>query len=289
MGIVDSNGTEVVKYSYDVWGLPMFATEGSMASTLGKANPFRYRGYVYDEETGLYYLRSRYYNPEWGRFLNADVVLGTDDLVSHNVYVYCRNNPIDQIDESGLWGDWIGALATVAVAVVVAAAVIAAAPVIAGAVGTTAICLGAASLATTASTVANVACATVAVTTLACGVNRGVEAVTGENYGAKLMGEEGYERFEIATTMASTAISMAPSYLPYPSTGRTIPNNLKEQMKYRYAIQDKTRGKVIIPYLKDSRMPGWMGWQKYSIYGDGVDIHYVGHRFLPVRFDYKIK
>ena len=138
-------------------------------------------------------------------------------------------------------------------------------------------------------TSANVACATVAVTTLACGVNRGVEAVTGENYGAKLMGEEGYERFEIATTMASTAISMAPSYLPYPSTGRTIPNNLKEQMKYRYAIQDKTRGKVIIPYLKDSRMPGWMGWQKYSIYGDGVDIHYVGHRFLPVRFDYKIK
>ena len=49
VGIVDSNGTEVVKYSYDVWGLPMFATEGSMASTLGKSNPLRYRGYVYDE------------------------------------------------------------------------------------------------------------------------------------------------------------------------------------------------------------------------------------------------
>ena len=87
VGIVDSNGTEVVKYSYDVWGLPMFATEGSMASTLGKANPFRYRGYVYDEETGLYYLRSRYYDPEWGRFINADDELGEKgELLDHNKY-----------------------------------------------------------------------------------------------------------------------------------------------------------------------------------------------------------
>ncbi len=102
MGIVDSNGTEVVKYSYDVWGLPMFATEGSMTGTLGKANPFRYRGYVYDEETGLYYLRSRYYNPEWGRFLNADALINIYSLLfGLNVYVYCDNNPVCNRDEDG--------------------------------------------------------------------------------------------------------------------------------------------------------------------------------------------
>lgn len=60
-------------------------------------------------------------------------------------------------------------------------------------------------------------------------------------------------------------------------------------MKFRYAIKDRTKGKVIIASLKDPRMPGWLGWQKYSITGDEVDIHYVGHRFLPTRFDYKLK
>ena len=64
-GLVDMRGNTVVQYAYDAWGKPV-ATEGSMADTLGYDNPFRYRGYVWDEETGLYYLRSRYYNPEWG-------------------------------------------------------------------------------------------------------------------------------------------------------------------------------------------------------------------------------
>ena len=203
--------------------------------------------------------------------------------------MYCENNPINKYDDDGCWGKWISALVTVVSAVVIAGAIVAASPVIAAAAGATAICLGAASLATAASTVATVGCAVVATATVACGVNRGVETVTGNNYGARLMGSKGYEFFENATYMSGTAICMAPNYLPYPSTGRTVPENLKEQMKYRYAVQDSTKGKVIIPYLKDSRMPGWMGWQKYSIKGDGVDIHYVGHRFLPVRFDYKLK
>ena len=61
----------MVSYTYDPWGAPM-STDGTMAATLGAANPLRYRGYVYDSETGLYYLSSRYYNPVWGRFINAD-------------------------------------------------------------------------------------------------------------------------------------------------------------------------------------------------------------------------
>ena len=73
VGIVDGNGTEVVKYTYDAWG-KLLSTTGSLAATLGTIQPFRYRGYVYDVETGLYYLRSRYYNPNWQRFVNEDAM-----------------------------------------------------------------------------------------------------------------------------------------------------------------------------------------------------------------------
>lgn len=64
-GLVNTTGTQVVAYTYDAWGNPI-STTGSMATTLGEDNPFRYRSYVYDTETGLYYLGSRYYNPETG-------------------------------------------------------------------------------------------------------------------------------------------------------------------------------------------------------------------------------
>ena len=64
VAIVDGGGNQVVEYTYDAWGRPLSKT-GTKADTLGTLNPFRYRGYVYDEETGLYYLRSRYYNPVW--------------------------------------------------------------------------------------------------------------------------------------------------------------------------------------------------------------------------------
>ena len=62
-GLVNSSGTQVVAYTYDAWGNPL-STTGTMADTLGKLNPFRYRGYVYDTETGFYYVSTRYYDPE---------------------------------------------------------------------------------------------------------------------------------------------------------------------------------------------------------------------------------
>ena len=68
-----------------------------MAATLGEVNPFRYRGYVYDEETGLYYLRSRYYNPVWQRFVNADICVNCYE----SIYQYCRNSPILFDDQDG--------------------------------------------------------------------------------------------------------------------------------------------------------------------------------------------
>ena len=92
--MLDSTGTEVVKYTYDAWGKPL-STTGSLASTLGTVQPFRYRGYVYDVETGIYYLRSRYYTPIWKRFINAD------SMIKGNVFAYCNNIVTYVADEKG--------------------------------------------------------------------------------------------------------------------------------------------------------------------------------------------
>ena len=71
VALSDTNGTVVVEYTYDAWGNPLSIT-GTGAATIGQKNPFRYRGYFYDTETGLYYLQSRYYSPKIGRFICAD-------------------------------------------------------------------------------------------------------------------------------------------------------------------------------------------------------------------------
>ena len=95
VAILNGSGSAVVSYVYDAWGRPVSKT-GSMASTLGTVQPFRYRSYVYDEETGLYYLRSRYYRPEQCRFLNADAI-----LAQRNSFGYCSNKPIALYDPNG--------------------------------------------------------------------------------------------------------------------------------------------------------------------------------------------
>jgi RHS repeat-associated protein len=77
------------------------STTGSLASTLGVDNPYRYRGYRYDAETGLYYLQSRYYNPHWGRFVNADGLVNVSSFVSANLFAYAENNPITFSDPTG--------------------------------------------------------------------------------------------------------------------------------------------------------------------------------------------
>ena len=73
-----------------------------MASSLGYYNPLRYRGYVYDNESGLYYLQSRYYNPVWGRFINADGLVSTGQgLLGNNMFAYCLNQPVIMVDITG--------------------------------------------------------------------------------------------------------------------------------------------------------------------------------------------
>ena len=99
--MLEENGTVVVNYSYDTWGNIVSIT-GSLKDSVGVKNPYRYRGYRYDEETGMYYLQSRYYNAEWGRFINADGIVGIKgELLSHNIFMYCNNNAINMCDKSG--------------------------------------------------------------------------------------------------------------------------------------------------------------------------------------------
>ena len=101
IGLVDSNGTKMVSYSYDAWGKPISKT-GTLASTLGTIQPFRYRGYVFDEETILYYMRSRYYDAAKQRFVNADSLYDNGDmLLNHNKYAYCNNKPVIHYDQDG--------------------------------------------------------------------------------------------------------------------------------------------------------------------------------------------
>ncbi len=99
--ICNASGNIVVEYAYDAWGNILSVT-GSMASTLGQYNPFRYRGYYYDSETGLYYLQSRYYDPEVGRFVNADKYVSTGHgILKNNMFAYCLNNSVMGYDPTG--------------------------------------------------------------------------------------------------------------------------------------------------------------------------------------------
>ena len=147
LALLDSSGNIVVQYKYDAWGNHTVTNANGNAITdanhIGNLNPFRYRGYYFDSETGFYFLQTRYYDPEVGRFLNMDSIEYADpeSVNGINLYAYCGNNPVMGYDPDGTW-DWLRAIAVVALAVVAVAAVAAitvatggsAAPVIAGAV-----------------------------------------------------------------------------------------------------------------------------------------------------------
>ena len=100
IALYDSTGTIVTEYKYDSWG-KLLSTTGSGASTIGTLNPLRYRGYFYDTDLSLYLLETRYYDPETGRFINADGVFDNRGVETTNLYAYCANNPINNKDSNG--------------------------------------------------------------------------------------------------------------------------------------------------------------------------------------------
>lgn len=107
IGIYNSSYEEIVKYKYDSWGNIISITDNNNqeitdVTNIGLINPFRYRSYYYDTETNLYYLNSRYYNPEWGRFINADSLIGLKrERFAYNLYTYCNNSPSTHNDTKG--------------------------------------------------------------------------------------------------------------------------------------------------------------------------------------------
>ncbi len=127
VAILDSNKNVVVNYVYDAWGRPI-KKEGSLVATLGTVQPFRYRGYVYDEETGLYYLRSRYYDSGVCRFINSDSIIVENIILGQNQYIYSKNDPIQYGDEDGAFWKKLAGIVVGAVTVVASVAIAAACP-----------------------------------------------------------------------------------------------------------------------------------------------------------------
>ncbi len=108
IAITNENREFVAEYYYDEWGRVLITeASGTENRRVANLNPIRYRGYYYDTETGYYYLRSRYYNPEICRFINADAPeiaqLSKNYPVGINNFAYCNNNPVCNTDSSGMW------------------------------------------------------------------------------------------------------------------------------------------------------------------------------------------
>ncbi len=102
--VYNSNGSKIVSFTYDAWGNVTQTISNTTVCTddFIKATLFRYRGYIYDSETNLYYLQSRYYDPEVGRFISADGYINANgDLLGYNMYAYCSNNPVMYVDPTG--------------------------------------------------------------------------------------------------------------------------------------------------------------------------------------------
>nr|WP_297707526.1 polymorphic toxin-type HINT domain-containing protein [uncultured Butyrivibrio sp.] len=140
-----SDSTLVGTYEYDLWGNPVSKTENVFTTTIKKKevtirdeqgildkNPLRYRGYYYDEETGFYYLNARYYDPKVHRFISADSQIAgvSSDVNGFNLFAYCDNDPVNKIDDSGMWpqmsneqkiGCGLAIVATIALAAGIAA------------------------------------------------------------------------------------------------------------------------------------------------------------------------
>jgi len=135
LAILDEEGHTVASYTYDAWGNHVVKdAQGNLlsdifgspligeGSEIGNLNPIRYRCYFFDTDTGLYYLMSRYYDAQTGRFLNADdpTILYHDYIsqIHNNIFAYCGNNPVVCIDKTGEWISWIVAAVAVGIGVI---------------------------------------------------------------------------------------------------------------------------------------------------------------------------
>ena len=102
MAVYSEDGTKLISYTYDAWGNFTTTYSNGGAATTATYNPFTYRGYYYDAELEFYYLNSRYYDSNTGRFINADIYINANgDILGFNMFAYCGNNPVFHIDDGG--------------------------------------------------------------------------------------------------------------------------------------------------------------------------------------------
>jgi len=198
VAVYSNAGTKLISYTYDAWGNCTVAYENGGDSCMARYNPFRYRGYYYDSETGFYYLNSRYYDPVVGRFITADTAIADvgSSLHGYNMFSYCFNNPVMCVDYDGDWPDWnkfvTGALAVTIGALTVAAVV---------ATG------GACAPLVTAGYYAVAAAGTVFAAT---GASEVVESFTGQNPLENAVGEDTYQLLHDGS---AAVISMSPAII----------------------------------------------------------------------------
>ncbi|MBE6652762.1 MAG: hypothetical protein E7610_05030 [Ruminococcaceae bacterium] len=112
IALLDNTGAVVVKYKYDAWGKCNTVVLEESATDIANLNPFRYRSYYFDTETGFYFLKTRYYDPEIGRFITIDDIsyLDPESINGLNLYAFCLNNPVMMVDNSGCapaWWQWL--------------------------------------------------------------------------------------------------------------------------------------------------------------------------------------
>ena len=114
VAVYNASGTKLVSYRYNAWGVCSTTYHNEGSSTGAAYNPFRYRGYYYDTDLAMYYLKSRYYDPNNCRFINADGYVSTGQgLTGYNMFAYCGNNPVMRADPNG--EGWILAIALIVV------------------------------------------------------------------------------------------------------------------------------------------------------------------------------
>ena len=300
MALYDNDLNIVTEYTYDSWGRVLSIT-GSLAETVGKANPFRYRGYYYDDETELYYLNSRYYDPETGRFINLDNQLSSNDPTGLNTFAYCGNNPINRADPTGeAWWHW--ALGAAIVAACAAATVITAGGFAAGMAAVAAVSSGVAA-SSVASTVAAGAFISSAMTfgasvAHAASTSKSLKQFNKKgNWGvvrstavsAALGGGSAY-----MSTRSSKTHSRSSQITSRGSTGRTRPTNLREQLAMEQVKSNPLAGSRLKSIeLNDPRWPaseGWAKMQQIAPTSKGkISIHYVYNQALELFDDFKFK
>ena len=229
LGIVDQNGKLVVKYKYDAYGNSK-GIEDTSGCNLGTRNPFRYKGYYYDDDTEMYYCKSRFYVPKWRRWLNSDSInyLEPQNIICLNLFAYCNNNPVMYVDENGNMPKWLKITLIASIAAIAIASMVATCGMAAYGAGflasMTATYMGAsAAVSATAATAASIGVyATAALSSIAITSFAGAEiqqTISGNNYMSWL--GDSYDSVKGVAYSIAFAMPMLAEYAPIPSSSNT--------------------------------------------------------------------